>query len=196
MKGNKIRTLGFRRKREGFTDYRKRIKILSSNKLRLVIRKSLKSIQASIVEYNKKGDVVKLSFHSQNLKKFGWNYNTGNIPAAYLVGFLLGKRAKDANLDEAILDIGLQKSIKGSRIYTVLAGATDAGLKIPHNKEILPSKDRVSGKHIAHYAESLKKNESALKKQFGKYLKNNIDPQDITKKFEEVKNNIEKGNSK
>lgn len=191
-----IYTVGFRRKRKGLTDYRKRLKILSSNKHRLVVRKSLKNIQAFIVEYSKNGDIVKAKSHSNNLKKFGWEHNTGNVPSAYLVGFLLGKRAKDANLDEAVLDIGLQKSIKGSRIYTVLAGATDAGLKIPHNKEILPSKDRISGKHIAHYAESLGKNESALKKQFGKYIKNNVDPLNITKKFEEVKNNIEKNNSK
>ena len=196
MKRDSIYTLGFSRKRKGLTDYRKRLKILSSNKPRLVVRKSLKNIQAFIVEYDKKGDIVKVKSHSNNLKKFGWEHNTGNVPSAYLVGFLLGKRAKDANLDEAILDIGLQKSIRGSRIYTVLAGATDAGLKIPHNKEILPSKERVSGKHIVHYAESLKKNESALTKQFGKYLKNNIDPQNITKKFEEVKNNIEKSNIK
>ena len=191
-----IYTVGFRRKRKGLTDYRKRLKILSSNKLRLVVRKSLKNIQAFIVEYDKKGDIVKAKSHSNNLKKFGWEHNTGNVPSAYLVGFLLGKRAKDANLDEAVLDIGLQKSIKGSRIYTVLAGATDAGLKIPHNKEILPSKERVSGKHIASYAESLEKKESALKKQFGNYIRINVNPQNIIKKFEEVKNNIEKNNSK
>jgi len=186
-----IYTIGFRRKRKGLTDYRKRLKILSSKKLRLVVRKSLKSIHASIVEYNKEGDVVKISSHSQNLKKFGWSYNTGNLPAAYLVGFLLGKKAIKAKLDDAILDIGSQKSIKGSRIYTVLAGALEAGLKIPHNKEILPSKERVSGKHITHYAEILKKDESKLKKQFGNCLKNNADPENITKKFEEVKNNID-----
>jgi len=190
MKRKKTYTVGFRRKKKGLTDYRKRLKILSSNKPRLVVRKSLKNIQAHIVEYDKNGDVVKVKSHSKNLKKFGWEYNTGNVPTAYLVGFLLGKRAKVANLDEAILDIGMQKSTKNSRIYTVLAGSLDAGLKIPHNKEILPGKERVSGKHIADYAKKLKDNE--IKKQFGKYIKNNIDPKNITKNFEEVKNNIEK----
>ena len=143
-------------------------------------------------EENKIGDVIKVSSHSQNLKKFGWSYNTGNLPAAYLVGFLLGKKAIKAKLDDAILDIGSQKSIKGSRIYTVLAGALEAGLKIPHNKEILPSKERLMGKHIIDYAGLLKKDESSFKKQFSFHLKNNNDPSGISRKFEEVKNNIDK----
>lgn len=190
MKKSGIYTVQFRRKREGATNYRKRLKILTSNKPRLVVRRSLKNIQAAIVEYNKKGDVVKASAHSANLKKFGWVYGTGNLPAAYLVGFLLGKQAKKVN--DVVLDIGLNKSVKGSRVYAVLAGALDAGLKVPHGKEILPGKERIMGKHIADYAELLKKDASLFKKQFSFYLKNNLDPLNVIKKFEEVKNNIEK----
>jgi len=191
MKKDNIYTVQFRRKREGTTNYRKRLKILISNKPRLVVRKSLNNIQAAIVEYNKKGDVVKLSCHSSNLKKFGWVYGTGNLPSAYLVGFLIGKRAS-GKFDSVIFDIGLNKSVKGSRIYAVLAGALDAGLKIPHSKEILPSKERVIGKHIFDYCGLLKKDESLFKKQFGLYIKNNNNPLDIVKKFEEVKDNINK----
>ena len=93
MKKSNIYTVQFRRKREGATNYRIRLKILASNKPRLVVRKSLKNIQAAIVVYDKKGDAAKVASHSSNLKKFGWVYDTGNLPAAYLVGFLLGKRA-------------------------------------------------------------------------------------------------------
>lgn len=192
MKKSNIYTVQFRRKREGATNYRKRLKILISNKPRLVIRKSLKNIQAAIVVYDKKGDIVKVSCHSSNLKKFGWVYGTGNLPAAYLVGFLLGKRAKKIN--DAILDMGLNKSVRGSRIYAVLAGALDAGLKVLYNKEILPSKERIMGKHIINYAGLLKKDEPLFKRQFSFYLKNNKDPFNIDKTFEEVKNNINKEN--
>ena len=146
--------------------------------------------------YDKKGDITKVSSYSCNLKKFGWTYNTGNVPAAYLVGFLLGKKAEGAKFGKVILDIGFQKSTKGSRIYAVLAGALDAGLNIPHNKEILPSKERISGAHISNHAEVLKKDESLFKKQFGSYSKNNIDLNNISKKFEEVKNNISKNQGK
>ena len=191
MKINNMYTVQFRRKREGSTDYRKRLKIVVSNKPRMVARKSLAGIQAAIIEYRKEGDMTKAAAHSSQLKKIGWKYGTGNLPAAYLVGFLLGKKAKDAKIKEAILDIGLNKSVKGSRIYALLAGALDAGLSIPHNDEVLPSKDRISGKHIAAYADKLKADSKAYKKQFEAYLKNNAEPANIVKNFEETKKNIE-----
>ncbi len=192
MKKSDVYTVQFRRKRKQSTDYRRRLKILTSNKPRLVVRKSLKNIQAAIVEYDEKGDVVKISAHSSNLKKFGWIHATGNLPAAYLVGFLIGRRAKNAKFDEVVVDIGFNKSVKGCKVYAVLAGALDAGLSVHHSKEILPSKERIMGKHIMVYEELLKKDESLLKKQFGFYLKNNIVLSDIVKKFEEVKDNINK----
>jgi len=192
MKKNKVRVVGFSRKRKNLTNYRKRLNILSSKKPRLVIRKSLKNIQASIVEYKKEGDVIKVSSHSSNLKKFGWNYNTGNLPAAYLVGFLIGKKAKKNKLSDVVLDLGLQKSVKGSKIYALLMGVLDAGLNVPHNKDILPSKDRIIGKHISNYKTAIKNDEATLKKQFGICMKNGADPENISKKFEEVKNNIDK----
>jgi len=192
MKNHSIFTVQFRRKREGATNYRRRLKMLSSNRPRLVVRKSLKNIQASIIEYDKKGDVVKVSSHSSNLKKLGWAYGTGNIPAAYLVGFLLGKKS-GSKFDNVIFDIGLSKSVKGTRVYAVLSGALDSGLKVPHQKEILPSKERISGKHIQDYAGLLKKDDTLFKKQFSDYVKNGVDLGSIDKNFEEVKNNINKG---
>ena len=51
-------SLSFKRKREGKTHYKKRLKILLSNKFRLVVRKSLNGIKASIVKYDPKGDKV------------------------------------------------------------------------------------------------------------------------------------------
>lgn len=191
MKKGTIYNLEFKRKRKGLTNYRKRLKILLSRKLRLVIRRSLNNINATVVDYNNKGDIIKVASHSSSLKKFGWNHNTGNVPSSYLVGYLLGKKAKAAKLDEAVLDIGLQKSIKGSRIYAVLAGAVDAGLNVPHDKEILPDKKRITGEHIVKYSELLKGDGEAMKKQFGKFLKNNVNPSDITKNFEEVKSKID-----
>ncbi|MBI2135063.1 50S ribosomal protein L18 [Candidatus Woesearchaeota archaeon] len=196
MKRNRIYTLGFRRKRNNLTNYRKRVKVLSSKRPRLVVRRSLKNIQASIAEYNKKGDIIKVATHSQNLKKFGWDYGTGNIPAAYLVGYLLGKKAKSARLDHVILDIGMSKSVKGSRLYAVLAGALDAGLSIPCSKEMLPSKERVNGSHIASYAQLLKKDDSSLRNQFGAFIKSKVDMSNITKNFEQVKSSIDKDFSK
>ena len=61
---------------------------------------------------------------------------------------LLGLKAKNKNIKEAVLDIGFRSPVKGSLVYTVLKGAVDAGLKVPHSTEILPSEDRIKGTHM------------------------------------------------
>ena len=76
-------TVQFRRKRKGLTNYWKRLSILTSNKPRLVVRKSLKNIQAAIIVYGKKGDIVKVSSHSSNLKKFGKSESISNSNLRY-----------------------------------------------------------------------------------------------------------------
>ncbi|HZX45324.1 MAG TPA: 50S ribosomal protein L18 [Candidatus Nanoarchaeia archaeon] len=152
----------FKRKRLGKTDYRKRLKLLISSKPRLVVRKSLKHITAQVVEYSSSGDKIITSASSFELKKYGYNGSKGNLPAAYLVGYLAGKKSKEKKVTEIILDSGLYKSVKGSRIYSLLKGCIDAGLSIPCSEEILPSEDRINGKHIKNFdqknfAESKKK---------------------------------------
>ena len=44
----KLLILSYKRKREGKTDYRKRLKLLKSDKLRFVVRKSLNNILTQI----------------------------------------------------------------------------------------------------------------------------------------------------
>ncbi len=188
-KGNTF-TVQFRRKIEGKTNYRKRIKMLLSNKLRLVVRKSLNNMSAQIIEYQPKGDRVVISAHSTELKKFGWKITGGNIPSSYLVGLLLGIKAKEKGIEETILDIGLNSSVKGSRIYALLSGALEGGLKIPYSSDILPNEERIKGKHIANYASLLMKDNGAYKKRFGNYLKNNINPLEFDKHFDVVKKKI------
>ena len=190
MKNHNIYTISFRRKRQGRTNYRKRIKILLSNKFRFVIRKSLRTFQASIIEYNPKGDKILFTISSNALNKLGWGYGSGNLPSAYLVGLLAGKEAIKKGIHEVVLDIGFNKSTKGSSLYAALAGAIDAGLKIPFNPEVLPSKDRLAGVHIAKYAHSLKNDTSKYNKQFSNYIKKGANPENIAKHFDDVKNKI------
>ncbi|UCE75163.1 MAG: 50S ribosomal protein L18, partial [Methanomassiliicoccales archaeon] len=82
------------------------------------------------------------------LEKFGWKGSTSNLPAAYLTGYLAGKRAKSAGVEKAVLDIGLNTPTRGSRIFASLKGLLDAGIDIPHNEEIIPSEERIYGAHI------------------------------------------------
>jgi large subunit ribosomal protein L18 len=143
----------FRRRREGKTNYTKRLKLLLSRKPRLVVRKSLKYITAQIIKFDEKGDITITSFTSKNLKKLGWNFSCDTVPAAYLTGLMIGKKAREKNIEEAILDLGLYRSTKGSRIYAVVKGVLDAGLKIPVDLEMLPSEDRIQGKHLSQFSE-------------------------------------------
>lgn len=144
---NTLYAVKFARKRKGLTDYRKRLKLLMSGKPRLIIRRSLNNITSQVAEYTPSGDIVKVSAVSTELKKYGWNFGTGNVPAAYLTGFLLGKKAKKSGLKEAILDAGCFTPTKGSRIYAALLGAK-ASMDIPSSDDIFPSMERISGKHI------------------------------------------------
>ncbi len=190
MKQSRTNPVQFRRKRKGLTNYKKRLKLLLSGKRRLVIRKSLKNILAQVVEYTPQGDKVVLSAHSSELDKFGWKAGKGNVPGAYLTGLLLAKRAKEKGLNDFVLDMGFNKSVKGSRIYAVIKGVFDVGINVPHSADILPSEDRIKGDHIKKYAGLMKKNHEEYKKMFSLYLKNNVDPEDIGKLFEEAKKKI------
>ncbi|MEK6936753.1 MAG: 50S ribosomal protein L18 [Nanoarchaeota archaeon] len=148
----------FNRKIHGRTDYRKRLTLVKSRLPRLVVRKSLKNTLAQIIEFHENGDKILLSASTKELeKKYSLKSSKKNIPAAYLLGILVGKKALAKGIKKVILDIGLYRSVKGSRLYAVLKGSIDAGLNIPHKKEILPSQDRLEGKHIInHYEKSNK----------------------------------------
>jgi len=192
MRRPKKRKIPHRRRREGKTNYRKRLELLKSGKPRIVIRRNLNSISCQIVKYLPEGDITLVNSNSLELRTLvGWKAHTGNIPAAYLTGLLCGQRALKKNIKNAILDIGMQTSTRASGLYSALKGAIDAGLEIPHSKDILPDENRISGIHIQNYAENLKKdNPSAYRKLFSSYLKNNILPEKFTEYFNEAKDKI------
>jgi len=143
-----IYTVKLKRKVTGKTDYKKRLNLLLAEKPRLVIRRSVDNIMAQMVDYAPDGDIIIATVHSASLKKMGWKHSTGNTTAAYLTGLALGKKLK-GKVKEAVLDIGLQKSVKGSRIYACLKGVIDSGINVPHDPEILPDAKRISGEHIS-----------------------------------------------
>jgi large subunit ribosomal protein L18 len=144
-----------RRRREVRTDYHQRLRLLKSGKPRLVARKSNKHVTAQLVVTGPSGDETIASAHSSDLEEYGWDAPTGNLPAAYLTGLLAGTRGKNADADEAVLDIGLNTATPGSKVFAIQEGAIDAGLDVPHNDSVLAEWSRTRGEHIAEYAESL-----------------------------------------
>jgi len=142
-----------RRRREGKTDYRKRIKLIKSGKKRLVVRIQTNTIIAQIIEYSPEGDRTITQAISRELKDYGYEGNYSNIPAAYLTGLLIGKRAQKEGIEEAVLDIGQNTPVKKSRVFSVLKGALEAGLEVPHGEEALPNEERAKGQHVEEHRE-------------------------------------------
>ncbi len=138
----------FRRRREARTDYRARLALLRSGLPRAVVRKTLNNTVVQLVAFDPKGDRIVASAVSGELREQEWKASTGNVPAAYLTGYLAGKRARAQGVERAVLDVGLVKPTKGSRVFAALKGLVDAGIEIPHGGEVLPPEERLRGDHI------------------------------------------------
>jgi len=141
----------FRRRREGRTDYYQRTRLVVADVPRMVVRKTNRHIIVQLVVAEMEGDRTLVSANSAELEKYGYKGSTSNTPAAYLTGMLFAVKAKKAQQDSAVLDIGLNRATPGARVFAALKGAVDAGLDIPYGQEILPSEERLKGAHIAAY---------------------------------------------
>lgn len=183
MKKKKI--VSYRRKREGRTNYKKRLKLLKSKKPRLIIRKTNKQIILQIAEYTPKGDKIICGVNSGILKKAAWKYSCNNLPACYLAGLFLGKKALAKKVSEAILDVGLQTLVPGSRIYAALKGVIDVGMKIPASDKVFPSSERLCGGHISAFFSANKH-----PTHFSDYKKKNLDLAKLKQDFEIYKKKI------
>jgi large subunit ribosomal protein L18 len=135
-----------RRRLESKTDYKARLALLKSDKARLVIRKTNRYLIVQFVETDLAQDKVLIGASSSMLLAKGWpkdhSGSLKSLTAAYLTGLLLGNMAKK-NVKEAVLDMGMNRNVHKSRIYAVLKGVIDAGIDIPHNKEVVPSLDEI-----------------------------------------------------
>ncbi len=172
-----------RRRREGKTNYRKRLKLLLSRKPRLVVRVTNRRIIAQIVEYDPAGDRVVVGVDSSMLRDYGWKGDLNNTPAAYLTGILVAKKALEKGIKEAVLDIGLHTPTRGSRVFAVLRGAVEAGLAVPHREDVLPDDSRVRGEHIASYYEM-------NPEMFGEYERRGLKPSELPDHVDEVKEKL------
>lgn len=186
-----------RRRREKKTDYHLRLGLLKSGKPRLVVRRFLKNLVCQVIKYNPEGDETAVSAEARELRDLGWKGHTGNLPAAYLTGFLCGKKALENNIKECVLDMGLYTATKGARVFAALKGAVDAGLEIPHSDSKLPDENRIRGEHIANYAEKLKKDDhKKYRKVFSEMLRKEGRPEKMAEEFERIKEKILKGKGK
>jgi Ribosomal protein L18 len=137
-----------KRRRLNKTNYRKRLALVKTGVPRAVIRKSLKHTRVDIVEYRPSGDRVVSHGCTIELKKFGWKAPTGNLPSAYLAGYMSGLRARKKGITKVYADLGLQKVVKGGRLMAAIKGLLDAGIEIPVDEDLLPDESHLKGEHL------------------------------------------------
>jgi len=110
------------------------------------------------------GDKVMCAATSDELKHHGLTAGLTNYSACYCTGLLLARRLlKQVKLDgdykenqkvdgeihnvepegdkrpfKALLDVGIQRTTTGARVFGCLKGASDGGLDVPHNVKRFP----------------------------------------------------------
>jgi large subunit ribosomal protein L5e len=89
----------FKRRREGKTDYRARIRLINQDKnkyntpkYRFVVRFTNRDITAQIISASIAGDIVLAAAYSHELPRYGLDVGLANYAAAYCTGLLLARR--------------------------------------------------------------------------------------------------------
>jgi|UniRef100_A0A2N9FTN2 large subunit ribosomal protein L5e len=98
----------FKRRREGKTDYRARIRLINQDKnkyntpkYRFVVRFTNKDITAQIISASIAGDLVLAAAYSHELPRYGLEVGLTNYAAAYCTGLLLARRVlKTLEMDD------------------------------------------------------------------------------------------------
>jgi len=203
-------------------------------KYRLVVRKTNKDIVCQIAYATIKNDRILTAAYSHELPRYGIKTGLTNYSASYATGLLVARRAltklgmadqyAGVTKNEAIgkyyvveesgerrpfyviLDVGLNRTTTGAKIFASMKGAVDGGLNIPHSKSMkqFPGYNKGSGKfdsrvlrkyifggHVADYMKKLREADAeAYQKQFSKYIKEGIEPEQVEAIFTKAYANI------
>jgi large subunit ribosomal protein L18 len=174
-----------KRIRQHKTNYRKRSAVLIGRRPFISTKISSQNISAQFLKPNLTGDVVIASVHSRELIQYGWKGSMNSMPACYLTGLLLGKKSLEKGAANAVLYTG--NAPFTTRVAACLKGIVDSGIDIPVSKKSLPDEDRITGKHIAEYANLLKDNQEKYNSRFSALIKQGLKPEDYQRHFEEIR---------
>ena len=178
-----------KRIREDKTNYRKRSAILIGRHLFVTVKISDQNVAATKCSGRLLQAISSWPLlTAENLPSTDGRGAFNNLPACYLTGMLLGKKAIQKKIGSAVLYIG--KNHFTSRVAACMKGIVDAGVSMPVSEESLPDEDRISGHHIAEYSNTLKEDEKEYNSRFSAILKNGLKPEDYPLHFEEIKTGI------
>lgn len=118
----------FRRRREGKTNFAKRLALVKSGKTRMVVRRSNRNLVVQFIDFGQTGDRTLLTVTGAHLSKLYKWPSRRNVWTAYLAGLLAGKMAQKKGVKEFVLDMGMYMPSKGSVVFAAQKGAADSGL--------------------------------------------------------------------
>lgn len=189
-------------------------------KYRLIVRLSNKDIICQVAYSRIEGDKIVCAAYSHELPRYGVKVGLTNYAAAYCTGLLLARRLlkklgldtlyegnTDVNGDQynveaaeqgpgafrCYLDVGLNRTSTGARVFAAMKGAVDGGLNIPHSTKRFPGYDaegkqfnadvhraHIFGQHVADYMKLLEEEDpEAFKRQFSQYVKLGINADQV-----------------
>jgi large subunit ribosomal protein L18 len=167
------------------TNYRKREALLISKLDFVTIKISNQNVIAQVLKPEIQGDIVRVSTHSRELRRYGWKGSLNSLPACFLVGLVLGRKALEKGVEKAVLYIGNKPFT--SRIAACMKGIVQAGINIPISSESYPTEHRLNGQHIAEYALKIKTEDiNKYNKYFSSLLKEGLVPENYQSHVEEI----------
>ena len=174
------------------TNYRKRQALLISKQDFVTIKITNQNVISQVLKPEIQGDIVRVSTHSRELRRYGWKGSLNSLPACYLVGLVLGRKALEKGVDKAVLYIGNKPFT--SRIAACMKGIVQAGINIPISSESYPTEHRLNGQHIAEYALKIKTEDiNKYNKYFSSLLREGLVPENYQSHVEEITARIQKG---
>ena len=135
-----------RRLREEKTNYKKRGTMLTGKRDFITVNITNQNTQVQILTPGMTGDKVVASAHSRYLLEKGWKGSRKSVPAAYLTGYLAGKKALVQGAKDAIMYTGTRRYTQ--RMAAALKGIVDAGVKVPADEKTFPPNERINGEHL------------------------------------------------
>lgn len=207
-------------------------------KHRLIVRFSNRHVICQIAYATIQGDKIICAANSQELPRYGIPCGLKNFGAAYATGLLCARRMlKTLNLEEsfegveecdgedfhiedevddderrpfkAVLDIGLKRTVVGSKVFAAMKGAADGGLHVPHSNKRFPGynppenkgddaefnaeelRDRIFGAHVTDYMETMEEeDEQKYASHFAKYIASDVAADGIEDMYTEAHKKI------
>jgi len=213
----------------------------NTRKYRMIVRITNRQVICQVAYASIIGDNIVAHATSKELEKYGITVGLKNYAACYATGLLAARRTlKKFGLDQTIkgkaeldgedyhvedeeneqrpikciLDVGLQRTCVGARLWGALKGAVDGGLHIPHSNKNFPGfkasdekgqedeydaeahKERIFGKHVAEYMEMLQEEDpTKYEAHFAKFIEEGKEADGLedmyTEAYEKIRSDCE-----